>query len=93
MREDLEDRYADVILDEQHRANKAQTTQAMSKESQITLGSIVRLRSGGPKMTVTWINPCASVPPEATCRWFLEGQTESNAITLPIAALELCTEP
>lgn len=43
----------------------------MGKE--FTIGSVVRLKSGGPKMTVTSINE-----DKVTCQWFGDGKNLSQ---------------
>ncbi|WP_292015657.1 DUF2158 domain-containing protein [Mesorhizobium sp.] len=38
--------------------------------NQIQPGSVVKLKSGGPSMTVRWVEG-----EDAHCEWFLEGKT------------------
>jgi uncharacterized protein YodC (DUF2158 family) len=48
---------------------------------EITVGAVVRLRSGGPEMTVTSIEPKA-----CDCAWFIKGEVRTTSF--PPEALE-----
>lgn len=54
-------------------------------------GSVVRLRSGGPLMTVTLISPrkCSTKSIDfASCAWF-NGSHKLTELEFPVAALEI----
>lgn len=42
-------------------------------------GMVVQLKSGGPKMTITEIEPKHAY--SITCNWFLEGKLQSSSFT------------
>lgn len=53
-------------------------------EQQVKAGDVVELKSGGPKMTVKWVNETS-----AYCEWFagtkIEGATfTSTSLTIPV---------
>lgn len=53
-------------------------------------GDVVRLRSGGPAMTVVLVGSNDGVP-EVICVWFAGSKTEQG--TFPAAAVESTTPP
>lgn len=52
------------------------------------VGDVVRLKSGGPKMTVTGLPAITGKDEQANCTWFTADEAQ-DAHTFPIAALEL----
>lgn len=54
---------------------------------QIAPGSVVTLKSGGPKLTVEVVNS----DNKAGVSWFSEG--EYQFVTLPLSALQLAQQP
>lgn len=52
-------------------------------------GSIVSLKSGGPEMTIRWIEAG-----EAYCEWFVgsKGQQDIKGTRLPLTSLDLVQE-
>ena len=57
--------------------------------SEITVGSVVQLKSGGPKMTVAKVEEWNSVT-RARCDWF-EGTTAKEGY-FPVTSLKLVAE-
>ena len=59
---------------------------------EIKVGSIVRLKSGGPSMTVTKVgSPLYSSQPTVWCSWFDEKGLKQES-TFPPDAVELVTD-
>ncbi|PYU17580.1 MAG: DUF2158 domain-containing protein [Acidobacteria bacterium] len=56
---------------------------------QITVGSVVQLKSGGPKMTVTKVESWNGVM-RASCEWF--DRNKSAKDFFPLGALKLVAE-
>jgi uncharacterized protein YodC (DUF2158 family) len=56
-------------------------------ENSLQIGDIVRMKSGGPAMTVTTVNYDRE-PPEACCMWF-ERRGRPHFYYLRVGALEL----
>jgi uncharacterized protein YodC (DUF2158 family) len=54
------------------------------------VGDVVRLKSGGPAMTVVLVGSNDGVP-EVICVWFAGSKTEQG--TFPAAAVEATTPP
>jgi len=56
----------------------------------IKAGSIVRLKSGGPNMTVRWINADG----DTYCDWFVvsNGAHDNKGASFPATSLELVQE-
>lgn len=52
-------------------------TRRRKRAKLLLVGSIVRLKSGGPKMTVRKLGNMPSVDP-VECQWFNEGKAEWN---------------
>ncbi len=50
------------------------------------IGDVVILKSGGPRMTVVYIDTDYT-PPRLGCEWFLNGKVESGAF--PEQAVEI----
>lgn len=54
--------------------------------AEINVGDVVRLKSGGPKMTVAKIGVYHGGVAQATCHWFAGDKVETGLF--PLAALE-----
>ena len=52
------------------------------------IGDVVKLKSGGPKMTVTTVDRARSGNPIVWCMWFDEKGPEKRESTFPPDALE-----
>ncbi len=57
--------------------------------SEITAGSVVRLKSGGPKMTVEEVKPWSGKV-LAYCNWFEGSESKSNSF--PLTSLEIVSK-
>ena len=53
---------------------------------QLRVGDVVKLKSGGPKMTVTQVITQKGQP-TCVCQWFAEGSNENKAAASPVEAL------
>jgi uncharacterized protein YodC (DUF2158 family) len=42
----------------------------MSKTNEFKIGDVVQLKSGGPKMTVTWVTSATEKSTLLACAWF-----------------------
>ncbi len=53
-------------------------------------GSIVRLKSGGPAMTVNWVGQDDG-PPHAYCEWFIQDQApwKKDGAVFPLTSLKI----
>lgn len=54
--------------------------------SDLKKGDTVRLKSGGPLMTVTYVGRSASGDPTVTCTWF-DNNSDPKTTNLPIEAV------
>jgi uncharacterized protein YodC (DUF2158 family) len=54
------------------------------------IGDVVRLRSGGPKMTVTEVGETLSGQMSVWCTWFVGTRQETG--TFPVGGVELFRE-
>lgn len=53
---------------------------------QLKVGDVIKLKSGGPKMTVTRLITQKGEP-TCVCQWFAEGSNKNEAAAFPIDAL------
>lgn len=64
------------------------------KKEQCTIGTVVKLKSGGPDMTVTsniHNDPADTIGPYVNCSWFTDDETSPHGGFFPVAALDLET--
>jgi uncharacterized protein YodC (DUF2158 family) len=55
---------------------------------EIKVGSVVQLRSGGPKMTVGEINRGEDGVSRAWCQWFEDKKTQANSFAIHTLKLD-----
>ncbi len=60
--------------------------------TELNIGIVVKLKSGGPLMTVTAHGKDAEGKPRVTCTWFDNDMNEKNG-AFPVEALEPYTPP
>jgi uncharacterized protein YodC (DUF2158 family) len=52
------------------------------------IGDVVKLKSGGPKMTVTGTGKDMSGKPTVGCTWFVQHDTKKETGAFPVEAVE-----
>ena len=57
--------------------------------TQIKAGDVVQLKSGGPEMTVNFVENSSGTE-EAACSWFVNSKKESSRF--PVSTLKLVSE-
>ena len=59
--------------------------------SEIKAGSVVQLKSGGPMMTVSWVEEYEGNPAHAYCEWFIQDKPpwKKEGGTFPLTSLKL----
>jgi uncharacterized protein YodC (DUF2158 family) len=55
---------------------------------QLKVGDVVRLKSGGPKMTITQLLTQKGQP-TCVCQWFADGTNKNEAAAFPAEALAI----
>ena len=57
------------------------------------IGDVVKLKSGGPKMTVTGTGKDMYGKPTVVCTWFAQHDTKRETGVFPVETVEAVTEP
>ena len=64
---------------------------SMRDTNQFNIGETLKLKSGGPRMTVTYVLDSSTGPPKVQCHWFPDGAAKASFEAFPETALYLIT--